>query len=302
MRGLAGSRQGGWAVRRLGSVLGCVLMAWAVLAAPVAHAADALLTVVEGPALIVDGMRALTPVPGLRLPSATIIDTSDKTSLVRVEFPNGSTLDIGPDSKVMLMPPGLAGSGPKPPAFYLLQGWAKHSSAERAGGAGQLAAALEAQQVAGVTVGRVEADESALFVEGGSAQLQERQGKGGKPVMLALKGGQFYSRRGTDKGEVAPRPSAAFLQKLPRSFRDTVPPLAAQFKGKSVEAKPAALPGYAVLKPWLAAEPSIRREFPKRFAKLAQEPAFREALVKNLASHPEWEPVLFPPKPASAAR
>jgi len=283
----------------LACVLGPVSLAGVFVAAPAARAADALLTVVEGPALIIDGARALLPAPGLRLPSATIIDTGDKTNLVRVEFNNGSTLDIGPDSKVMLLPPGLAGSGPKPPAFYLLQGWAKHSSADRAGGAGQLSAALEAQQVAGVTVSRIEGDDAALFLEAGATQLQERRGKGAKPVMLGLKAGQFYSRTGADKGEVAPRPTAAFLQKLPRSFRDTLPPLAAQFKGKALEPKPAPMPGYAALKPWLAAEPAIRREFTKRFVKLAQEPAFRDALVKNMASHPEWEPVLFPPKPAT---
>ena len=93
-------------------------------------------------------------------------------------------------------------------------------------------------------------------------------------------------------------PPPARLQGLPRSFRDTLPPLAAQFKGRQVDAKPAPTPVYAVLRAWLTAEPVIRREFPRRFATLLQEPAFREGLVKNLSTHPEWEPVLFP-KPAS---
>ncbi|HSW03156.1 hypothetical protein [Aquabacterium sp.] len=278
-------------------------MLW-LLAANLAQAAEsgALLTIVEGPATVIDGARSLTAVPGLKLGAATLIDTTPATNLLRVEFADGSTLDIGPDSHVMLMPPGLAGSGPKAPAFYLLQGWAKHSTAGRADGAtgaGQLAPQLELLQVAGVMVGRVSADEAMLFVESGRAQLLERKLKGS--ATLGLKAGELYSRSGSDKGTVVPRPTAAFLQGLPRSFRDTLPPLAAKFKGKPVEPKATPAPAYAALKPWLSAEPVIRREFPRRFGALAKDPAFREALVKNLSSHPEWEPVLFPPKPASNA-
>lgn len=299
MHAMLGSRWVRWAVLYQG-----LLSALLLVAASVGHAADsaALLTIVEGPASVTEGVRSLTAVPGLKLGAATLIDTAPSTNLLRVEFADGTTLDLGPDTRVMLMPPGLAGSGPKAPAFYLLQGWAKHSSAARTGGAtgaGQLAPQLELLQVAGVTVGRVTDDEAWLFVESGKAQLLERKLKGA--ATLGLKSGELYVRSGSDKGTVAPRPSAAFLQGLPRSFRDTLPPLAGQFKGKSVEPKPGPAPTYAALKPWLSAEPAIRREFPKRFAALAKEGTFREALVKNLASHPEWEPVLFPPKPASSA-
>ena len=297
MRGILVSRSGSWAKLLQGL--------WAVLcllAATRAHAVEsaALLTIVEGPATITEGARSVTAVAGMKLGAATLIDTGPGTNLLRLEFTDGSTLDIGPDTHLMLMPPGLAGSGPRAPAFYLMQGWAKHSSparAEGAAGAGELAPQLELLQVAGVMVGRVAGDEAMLFVESGRAQLVERKLKGSAP--LGLKAGELYSRNGSDRGTVVPRPTAAFLQGLPRSFRDTLPPLAAKFKGKSVEPKGVSVPTYAALKPWLTAEPVIRREFPRRFAPLAKDHAFREALVKNLSSHPEWEPVLFPPKPAS---
>lgn len=284
------------------TVVRCWLGLWALglaLAATVARAeGPALLTVVDGAApTVIDGTRALVAQPGMRLAAAALIDTLPGTSLVRVEFNDGSTLDLGPDTRVMLLPPGLAGSGPKAPAFYLLQGWAKHSTSPKAGVGGQLSPQLEVTQIAGVSVSRVSGDEALLFIESGKVQLLERRIKGAPP--LNLKAGEQYGRVGNDKGSVSPRPSAALLQGLPRSFRDTLPPLAAQFKGKAVEGKPASSPGYAQLKPWLAAEPAIRREFPRRFVTLAQEPAFRDGLVKNLAAHPEWEPVLFP-KPASA--
>jgi hypothetical protein len=270
--------------------------------AGLAHAADAgLLTIVEGPASVVDGTRSLAAAPGLKLSTAALIETTPSTNVLRVEFADGSTLDIGPDSRVMLMPPGLAGSGPKAPAFYLLQGWAKHSALRTgaAPGAGQLSPQLELQQLAGVTVGRVTSDEAMLFMESGKAQLIERRIKGAPP--LGLKAGEFYIRQGAERGSVAPRPTPDFLKGLPRSFRDSLPPLAAQFAGKAVEGKPGPALNYAALKPWLTAEPAIRREFPKRFAALAKDSAFREALIKNLSTHPEWETLLFPPKPASHA-
>lgn len=294
MRAMASWRQSGWAVLRWW--LWPLALLWACARVAAAEPA-ALVTVVEGTApLVVEGARALVAQPGLRLAAATIIDTQPGTTLVRVEFADGSTLDLGPDTRVMLQPPGLAGSGPRAPAFYLLQGWAKHSTPAKAMGAGQLAPQIELTQVAGVTVGRVTPDEALLFVESGRAQLLERRLKGAAP--LGLKGGEQYSRSGAERGVVSPRPSAALLQGLPRSFRDTLPPLAAQFKGRQVDPKPAPAPAYAVLKAWLTAELAIRREFPRRFAPLLQEPAFRAGLVKNLSTHPEWEPVLFP-KPAS---
>ena len=69
--------------------------------------------------------------------------------------------------------------------------------------------------------------------------------------------------------------------------------------------RPAAAPTYADLRDWLLAEPALRKAFTRRFAERKQDPAFRAALVENLARHPEWEPLLFPErfvKPASAPR
>jgi len=283
------------ALRRVGAGL---LAAWALAALP-ARAADgpALITIVEGPALLIDGARSLQAVPGLRLGAATIIETGPAAQLLRVEFSDGSLLDLGPDTKAMVLPPGLAGSGPRAPAFYLLQGWAKHSSGGAAKPGGLLSFAAEGMQASGTTVSHVAGDALQLFVETGSLQLLERRVKA--PNTLGLKAGEFYARDGADKGQVTPRPAAGFLPSVPRAFRDTIPSRAAALKGKRPEPQAAPTPGYGALKAWLTAEPVIRREFPRRFAALAKDAAFRDALVKNLAAHPEWEPILFPKPPAS---
>jgi hypothetical protein len=284
------------AARRLGAGL---LLAAAAATWP-ARAADgpALITIVEGAALVIEGARSLQAVPGLRLGAATIIETAATAQLLRVEFNDGSVLDLGPDTKAMVLPPGLAGASARAPAFYLLQGWAKHGSAGAAKPGGLLSYAAEGMQATGTIVSRVTGDELQLFVETGNLQLLERRIK--PPSTLGLKAGEFYARDGADKGRVSPRPAAGFLPSVPRAFRDTIPSRAAALKGQRVEARAAPAPGYAALKGWLSAEPVIRREFPRRFVALARDAAFRDGLVKNLAAHPEWEPILFPKPPASA--
>ena len=284
------------AARRVGGGL-LAACAWVVLPAQAADS-PALVTIVEGAALLIDGARSLQAVPGLRLGAATIIETAPNATLLRVEFSDGSVLDLGPDTKAMVLPPGLAGSGPRAPAFYLLQGWAKHGSAGATKPGGLLSFAAEGMQATGTTVSRAGGEGLQLFVESGNLQLLERRIKA--PNTLNLKAGEFYAREGADKGQVSPRPAAGFLPGVPRAFRDTIPLRAAALKGKRADPQPAPMPGYAALKPWLSAEPVIRREFPRRFAALAKDAGFRDGLVKNLAAHPEWEPILFPKPPASS--
>ena len=191
--------------------------------------------------------------------------------------------------------------GQAPTDFYLLRGWAKHRSAATAAHRGHVSPQIDAQPATGVSVMQVTPEMSWLFVEAGSAAIVERAGAGAR-LNLAL--GQSYRRQGAAKGEVGTRPDAEMLKLMPRSFRDTIAPRASRFEGREVEPKPLPAPDYAALQPWLAAEPAIRRDFPRRFAPLLREPGWRAALAAHLAAHPEWERTLFPERfvrPASAA-
>jgi hypothetical protein len=269
--------------------------------APSAQAADAVLTLLEGSATVIDGARALRATPGLRLSPGAIVESAPQASLVRVEFADGSVLDLGPATRVMLQPPGLAGSGPRAPAYYLLDGWAKHSSATGARPvAGQLTAAAELTQLAGVAVSRVGPGLTEIFVESGQGQGVERRGRGSAPI--ALRAGEFFRRSGSDKGQVLPRPDPAFLKDVPRAFRDTIAPQAGRLQGRPPVPQPAATPTYDTLQPWLVSEPVIRRELPRRFAVLAREGAFRDALQRHMSAHPEWDGVLHPAKPPGEAQ
>jgi hypothetical protein len=84
---------------------------------------------------------------------------------------------------------------------------------------------------------------------------------------------------------------------MPRAFMDSLPSRAAAFQGKDVVAKELGPIAYADAQPWIDAEPALRRAFVKRWRTLAKGAEFRRGLVAGLKSHPEWEPVLFPPPP-----
>lgn len=277
--------------------------AWAAMAfsAATATAQPALVTILEGDATVIDGIRRYSAVEGQTLAERSLVETGPQTRLLRVEWPDGSVVDFGPDTRAMLTPAGPARGERRGPAFHLLQGWAKQGNLGKAAAAGQQSTAFEVAPFSGWVVSQAQGDRSWLFQESGEAGLTERDVR---PLSrLSLKAGEVYTREGRLNGATAPRPTPEQLRAVPRAFRDPLPLRAAQFAGKQPTLRPLPAPGYAELQPWLTAEKPLRADFPRRFAPLARDPAFRRALVDNLAAHPEWKPVLFPeaPKPASAA-
>lgn len=286
--------------RMRGWVTGLALLLGAV-AGPALAAG--LVTIVDGEASVVDGSRALLVAEGQKLGDEALLRTSAKTTLVRVEWPDGSAADFGPDTQAMISPPNLPGRAGKAPLVYLLRGWVKLSSLGAGSVPGLVAPRVDAQGYKGALLVMVAGDETWVFAESGGAPLTERELK--PASSLTLKSGEVYLRTGVGKGTVAARPSPTQMQRVPRGFRDSLPLRSAAFKDKSVTPRPAPAPSYADLRDWLSAEPPLRRNFTRRFAERARDSAFRAGLAENLQRHPEWEPVLFPerfPKPAKPPR
>jgi len=244
-----------------------------------ASEAQAVLTLLEGDATVVIGPRAYAAAPGARLPAGAMVETDAKTSLLRLEWPSGAVLDLGPATRVML----------RLPQVYLLQGWAKQSQATVA--PGQLSSAFDVQAFKGVLVSQVDGNTTVLFAESGDKQVNVR--RSGKPLTLQASQAALFGADGV--AQTLPRPPAAWLQNIPRAFRDTLPPRAGQFKGPPPVLKPRAVLSYAALQPWLTAEAPVRRDFPARFADLLQDPEFRRGVIAHLGQHPEWEATLNPP-------
>jgi hypothetical protein len=243
-----------------------------------------VLTLLDGEASVIIGARAVAAVPGLRLAPGSIVETSDKTGLLRVEWEDGSRVDLGPSTRVMIRPPGAPRT-----LVYLLRGIAKQTQDQPV--AGQLSPAFEIKPFKGVVVTEVTAEGAVLFAEAGTESATGRRGS----LPLSVKAGQAAVVQGEGQAVVQARPPAGWLAKIPRAFRDTLPSRLAQFQGPPPQAKPRPQPGHAEVLPWLLAEPLVRRELPRRWAEWLGEPAFRAAIVARLAQHPEWEPLVRPP-------
>src|SRR5262249_20883851 len=112
-----------------------------------------------------------------------------------------------------------------------------------------------------------------------------------------LKLGDSYTRKATAKGTVVQDPSPEFLAKVPRNFRDTLPSRMDRFREREIKPKEGADFGYADVELWMKAEAPIRRPLMPRFrTKALKDPTFKSAIVANMSSHPEWDPILFPEK------
>jgi len=279
----------------------CVL-AWphAVWAAtPLATA-----TIVDGEVLLIRGALKLQLAEGVRLVADDIVETTAKGRLVRIEFSDGVILDLGPESRSLLAPK-LSGDRAKfVSRVHLLRGVAKLTSPKPpVPTATTLSSpAFDVSIVARSGVFIVQGNEAFAFAEAGEVVLRERSG--GKPAgNFALKSGEFFARLGEAKAAVTPRPTPAFIQRLPRAFLDTLPSRAALFKGREVEPKALGEISFTEAEAWVDAE-GLRPAFVARWKALAQNPAFRDALAANMRAHPEWDRIVYPekylPKPASA--
>lgn len=262
-----------------------------------ANATPGWITIVDGDARMVHAQGAAEVLEALKLPTTVLLETPAASRLVRVEWPDGSALDIGPGTQVMLVSEGLSERSPKSPAAYLLRGWVKLSGAGAAGAPAVLSPAGELPPFKGVAVVFAVQGRSGVFSEAGPLLLQERGGKN----MFTLQTGQFYSRQGVETGSTQPRPPADMLQQLPRAFRDTLPHRLVAVQQREVKARNLPLPPYAELKPWLAAnDPALRRQLVNRFAAWAQVPVLKSALVSHISEHREWASLVMPkpvPKP-----
>ena len=268
-------------------------------------------TILDGGAVLLRGAGRLQVAEGVRLAPLDIVETAADAKLLRVEFPDGLALSLGPGTRVML-DPRLAGEKGRAARVYLLRGWFKLNAAPApAAPPGKPAAppmpplsspGLDLLAASGSVVALVQDTALQVFVESGEATLQERQAGAPSGAPQKLRSGEFLARAGSGKSAITPRAAGDFVQQLPRSFLDTLPARAAMFGDREVTPKPLGDIAYPEVQAWLGAEPALRRPAMPRWRALTRNPAFRNALVANMAAHPEWDRVLFPekylPKPA----
>jgi hypothetical protein len=261
--------------------------AFVLLACPLAAAAAepaATLTLLEGPAGLVRGVARYALAEGVRMQSGDIIEVGAK-GLAEIEFPDGAAIALGEGTRLLAvsMPRGKTAAGD----YYLMQGALKVSGVSKAARLRVTTPAFTLQPVEGVTVMIVRGGEGSLFIESGGARLD---------TAVNLKTGDFYTRKAGQKGAVAPRPSPAFIDAMPKAFFDPLPSRMARYKDREVQPRRIDEVSYADVEAWLKAPPAIRRPLVARFEPRADDPKFRAGLEANLRFHPEWDPILFPEK------
>jgi hypothetical protein len=277
---------------RLRLLLAALLAGCAVAAAAAPRAP--LVTMLDGDAtLLRDGAR-FALAEGVRLQAGDLLATGPGTRLLRVEFAGGLGLAFGPGSRAMLTPDlgdDMRGG------VYLLSGWVK--LAAPAGVSGAVRSPLaDTDTTAGTLILDVQPDAAQVFAETGPSRVQPRAT--GAPAQ-ALKSGEMLTLpAGGGKPVLARGASPAFVQSMPRTFMDSLPPRFAAF---SADVAPRRLGdmSYADAQPWIDAEAPLRRVFAERWRRLAADPQFRSGLVAGLKSHPEWATILNPPVRAPQA-
>lgn len=269
-----------------------------------AAASIGVVTIVDGELAVLRDTQRFAAAEGLRVRNDDILRTGTDAKLARIELADGTTLDLGPDTELMLQPRAGGTFGERAATLYLARGWLKVGTVGEAGAAGVASSALDLQRLAGTAVLRVVPGATMLFVESGSAQVAEVQD--GRAVRAQpLKEGDAIDRRAGEAATLARRPPAELLQGLPRGFVDSLPRRAARFQANPVEPGAATPVAYAEVSRWLNGEAPLRTMAVQRFTPRAGDRAFRAALVAELRAHPEWDRVLFPekyrPKPVTVA-
>lgn len=276
-------------MRTLWSVL--VLCPVLVAAAP-APEPLAMLTIVDGEAVVIREASRLAPAEGIKLLREDIVETGAQGRLLRIEFNDGLVADLGPGTRVQIAP-RLAGR----PAgrFYLLQGWAKVTAPAAFAGPVFNSPLFDATGIAQRVVVSVQPGDAHVFAEAGEVALAEL--RDGRPLgNVTLKSEQFLTRNPDAKGNVATRPTPAFIQRVPKDFLDTLPSRLERFKGREIEPKRLSGIAYDDVSAWIDAEPALRAGFVPRWKGEARNADFRRGLVANLRGHPEWDRTLFPEK------
>lgn len=269
-----------------------------------AGAAQPLVTILDGNAVLLRGAGKLQVAEGVRLAPQDIVETAADARLLRIEFADGQALSLGPATR-LLIDPRLAGEKGRAAKVYLLRGWVKLNAAAKPAAQAPLASPLvDLLASGGSVVASVQEATLQVFVEAGELTLQERQAGVAVGAPQKLRSGEFLARAGTGKSGIAARAPADFVAQMPRSFLDTLPARAALYKDRDTTPKPVGDIAYADVQAWMGAEPAVRRPAMPRWRPLTRNPAFRNGLVANMAAHPEWDRVLFPekylPKPAPA--
>lgn len=270
------------------------LLAWLALPACCAASNVGMFTILDGDAMVLRDTRRFAAAEGLHLRDEDIVRTGANTRLARIEFADGTVLDLGPGTELLLQPGALTGT--RRAALYLARGWVKLTlAAGRASEVGGIATPrFDLPRLTGTAVVRVSPQSALVFVESGRAEIEERAA-GLAVGVRSLGDGDAWTLEGAAGGTLLHRNPDAALRDMPRAFADSLPRRAARF-GKAAPPQPGegVAVSYEDVALWVNAEAALRPGFVQRFAPMSRDRQFRASLLAELKAHPEWKRVLYP--------
>jgi hypothetical protein len=233
----------------------CAALA-AAISLPALAAVPPTVTINEGRSTIVSGSAAYVSAAGVRLNACDLLHTGPQ-ALVQVELDDGTTIVLGPNSRFVFDVPsaGEVVAGP----HFLIAGWAKVTVPKRDKAPPYRFDTPHFGLLSdnGVAVLRATADDGEFFVEHGSAVALVPAGAA--TARIAVPAGRTFARRaGTDRGAVSERARAALVKEMPQAFRDSLPSLLGNVKGRSVQARPAPDYNAAEVEAWFRAVPRLQ--------------------------------------------
>ena len=230
----------------------CGPVGLAALLASIAVSAAPTVTIVEGPGSVVSGAAAYIATPGMRLQTCDIVRTGAQ-AIVQLEDEDGGQILIGPDSLFVVdLPQG--GEGVVGPHF-LISGWAKVTAPKRPKPLPYQINSphFEVSTPAGVVALRVGTDGGEFFVELGDATATAASAR------TAVTAGHLYARKaGSGRGALADNLKNAFVQAMPRAFRDTLPTRLAVVKANNPRPRPAPDYNPSDAQGWLRSAPELQ--------------------------------------------
>jgi hypothetical protein len=238
-----------------------------------------MVTIVEGRGTLASGYHGYIPTPGLALRQCDILQTGPD-SLVQVEFPDGTRIELGPDARFLSDVPMTAGSAREIGPYFLRSGWMKLTVAKRDNGGPYRINTpyFDLLMTVGVAVLHV-GDSGRFFVEQGSALALDPAGDRGRGTGVNVAANQTYTRKSADtRPVVVSRADPTFVKGMPASFRDTLPALYAQVKGRNPQLRPAPDYDYAAISAWLHQRPELQPCIAGDLVRTAQEMLKREGI------------------------
>jgi hypothetical protein len=269
-------------------ILGCL----ALLSATLCHAVETgVVTVLDGSARLLRGSTWYKLVEGARVQDGDVLDAAERAQ-VQLEVATGDVINAAGPASLLLAGIGpRAGKLPGAAEFYLPQGWVK-LAAKPPGPPLRLRTPLGVVEGGeAVVVVRASASALEIFVESGTARVNE-PGRSGDSSGLEARSGDFVGRSADRPFTVAGVAPQAFVSALPRHFMSSLPSRAESFRTTRVELAADRPISYAEAEPWLTTP--YRGSFIKRLQPRLADPAFRTAVAASGQSYPEWSAALAP--------